>query len=377
MTPAHATHHQRRRGVALLTTLAVLILLLLLTSGAAHLALGDARRGRDGPVLATTTAAADAGAYSLLRDWNTFDFDSMAVGDTIPSVRLPAGDAWAAVRGRRVSAMAWWITSTGFAPDTTQPGYTRRQVNLVLRQAIPELATSAALTARDSVTVRGRGSVSGTDTVTGPWGAGCPPGTAVAGVALADTSKARHGTVLGAPPLAVDPRAGLLATYAAFGPATWQRLTTRAAHVLSGGAVVSPAPRLTGTTCDASVTSNWGEPIGTGPCARYAPVIWVRGDLTLNGGRGQGVLLVDGDLHVQNGAEFHGVVIARDDVVSGPGGGALFGAVLAADSVRGPGDHSLIGDDLLVRRSSCTAAGVLRRAAPLVPVARRAWAELQ
>jgi len=101
-----------------------------------------------------------------------------------------------------------------------------------------------------------------------------------------------------------------------------------------------------------------------------------RPGLELRGGRGQGVLLVDGEIRVSQGAEFHGVVIARDDVVSGPGGGALYGSVMAADSSRGPGDHSHVGDDLLVRRSSCAATGALRRVAPLVPVVRRAWAPL-
>ena len=45
----------------------------------------------------------------------------------------------------------------------------------------------------------------------------------------------------------------------------------------------------------------------------YAPLLWARGDLELRGGRGQGILLVDGDLVVSQGAEFHGVVITRDE----------------------------------------------------------------
>jgi len=140
--------------------------------------------------------------------------------------------------------------------------------------------------------------------------------------------------------------------------------------------VVTPAPSVASGACRLGDPANWGEPRGTGPCATHAPLVWVRGDLELRGGRGQGVLLVDGEIRVSQGAEFHGVVIARDDVVSGPGGGALYGSVMAADSSRGPGDHSHVGDDLLVRRSSCAATGALRRVAPLVPVVRRAWAPL-
>jgi hypothetical protein len=376
--PAHPpVRPSAPQGIALVTTLGVLVLLLILTTGAAHLAMGDARRGFDGRAIAISAAAADAGAYSLLRDWGAFDFDSMAVGDTIPSTILAAGDGWAVLRGRRVSPLAWWFTSTGYTPDTTSALRAERAVSVVLRQAIPDLQVQAVFTAAVSVTVRGTGQVVGSDTTTGVWGASCAPGVGAAGIAVADTATVRHGTVTGTPPLMPDPLAAQPATYGSFGAATWASLSGRATVSLPGGAVVTPSPSVVGTACDRTSATNWGEPQGTGACASHAPVIRVNGDLELRGGRGQGVLLVDGDLRVTNGAEFHGVVITRDDVLSGPGGGRVFGVVLAADSLRGPGDHSDIGDALTLRYASCTAAGVLRRSAPLVPVRHRAWAPMQ
>jgi hypothetical protein len=102
----------------------------------------------------------------------------------------------------------------------------------------------------------------------------------------------------------------------------------------------------------------------------------VLGDVEIRGGAGQGVLLADGDVTVSQGARFTGVVIARDDVRSAAGGGVVLGAVLAADSAAGPGDHSRIGDALRIQRSSCAVDGVLRRNARLVPVTRRSWAPM-
>ena len=366
-----------RRGVALLATLVLLVLLLLVTTGVLHQALGDARRGRDHTAATIAGAAADAGAYSLLRDWAGFDFDSMRPGDTIPSSVLAAGNARVVVRGRRVSALAWWITAFAFTPDSVSPLRTARRVNLVLRQATPELATAAAVTLRDSGTVSGTGSVSGTDTSTGVWAATCPsPPVDAAGIAAADTSRVVHGSVTGLPALEQDSLAAAPSTWNTFGAESWSGLAGRADVVLAGGAIVTPSPASAAGACDRRVATNWGEPSGTGPCARHAPIVWARGDLEVRGGRGQGVLLVDGDVVFSQGAEFHGVVVARDDLSAGPGGGRVFGSVIAADSVSGAGDHTWIGDGLRIQRSSCTVTGVLMHNARLVPVVRRSWAPM-
>lgn len=53
------------------------------------------------------------------------------------------------------------------------------------------------------------------------------------------------------------------------------------------------------------------------------------GDLVLDGQRFTGLLVVDGVLTLRGGAELVGTVVARGGVVFGPGGGTVFGAVVA------------------------------------------------
>jgi hypothetical protein len=240
-----------------------------------------------------------------------------------------------------------------------------------------QLPVEAALTVRDAVRVHGSGQVVGTDTVATGIGIPCPPTSAVAGIALPDTTRAAIGTVIGLPPLFGVPAIATLPAFTQFGNASWSSLSGAATVTLPPGSVVTPAPRVIAGSCDPTALDNWGDLTGAGPCARYAPIVLARGTLTLHGGSGQGILLVDGDLVVQHGARFHGLVLVRDDIVAGPGGGMLLGGALAADSSNGPGNATDIGDAMTVRWSSCTIMGVLRRHAPWIPVARRSWAPLR
>jgi hypothetical protein len=104
------------------------------------------------------------------------------------------------------------------------------------------------------------------------------------------------------------------------------------------------------TTCDHSgvhATKNWGEPWRSGGyiagCINYFPIIHVAGsvvngvitnntgNLKLTGGRGQGILLVDGDMDVQGGFEFYGPVIVQGHLTTSGTGGHFNGGVMSAD----------------------------------------------
>lgn len=368
------TRLRNRRGLALLWTLATLILLSILATGAFHMALGDARRANDAQRATAVDQAANAAVYQLAALWPGTDLDSVPIGDTLPAATRTLGTVTTVTRALRSSTTTWWVTGTAFSPDSTSHESTLRRVALAARLVPPTLPTDAVLTARDSVEVIGSGEVAGRDTVAGALGAGCTAGAAAAGIATPDSTHLIKGNVTGAPPVWQHPSIGSSALYLSFGSESWADLTMRAQIVLPGGTTLTPAPSVSAGVCNRVTPGNWGDPLGGGPCARWAPLIWVRGDVTLNGGAAQGLLLVDGTVTIAGGAEFHGVIAARNDLRSGAGGGVVLGAVLVADSAAYTGNHSLIGPGLRLQRASCLVAAVLRRHAPLRPVRLRPWA---
>jgi hypothetical protein len=145
--------------------------------------------------------------------------------------------------------------------------------------------------------------------------------------------------------------------------------------VLPHGAIVTPAPAFAAGACDTLVMSNWGDPTATTSCGGFLPVIRALGDVTVRGGVGQGILIAAGDIVFEQGAAFHGLVMAHDDFTTGPGGGSVFGGVLAADLRRGPGDFSLVASGGQVKRSSCRTLLARLGAAPPIRIAQRWWAE--
>lgn len=361
-----------RRGVALLVTLGVVLLLAVASVGAFYVAVGDHRRARGAPHRVVVDAAADAAAWEEMLRLRLRQADTLPAGAVSSAITATFGDASTSARSIRTGTGTWWVVASALAPDSSST-----RVAVALRQDLLQLPVDAALTVRDAVRVHGTGQVIGSDSIATGIGIPCPPTATVAGVALPDTTRATVGTVLGIPPLLAVPSLATLSAFTSFGSASWSSLGAAATITLPPGSVITPAPRIAAGSCDPTAADNWGDVTGAGPCARYAPIVLARGALTLDGGSGQGILLVDGDLVVRHGARFHGLVLVRDDISAGPGGGLILGGALAADSVNGPGDASDVGDAMTVRWSSCAVTGALRRHAPWIPVARRAWAPLR
>jgi hypothetical protein len=375
-----------RRGVALLAALVALLLLALLAVGTMHVARGDFQRTRDEGGMRRAANAADAGAYDVIRRWAATPHEGQAIGSVLGPDTLAVTGALAEARTTRTSRVHYSVTSAGVAGDSLSRTLARRVVQLALRLAIPDVVLDAALTVRDSVTLSGSAAVVGTDTTLVAWGASCTPGPGVAGVALPDSTRlcdgpcgagSVSGRVAGLPPLLQDSAAGDSARYRVFGAEHWGTLTRHAAVSLPPAAIVTPTPAIVSGRCDRTRADNWGAPTGVGACATYAPLIWARGDLELRGGEGQGILLVDGDLTLSNGARFSGIVITRDDVRTTGVGGTVLGAVLAGDANVASGDHTQLGGSALVQRSSCAVDRALEWSARLVPVRARAWTALR
>jgi hypothetical protein len=126
------------------------------------------------------------------------------------------------------------------------------------------------------------------------------------------------------------------------------------------------------------VETNWGEPIlPTDPCFDYFPIIYRYGNLKLQGGRGQGILLVEGDLEATGGMVFYGPVMVTGTLsTSGNSGqGAkFFGGVIAGNVALD--DLSKLAGGALVSYSSCAIHRALQNSATVGTLAERSWVQL-
>lgn len=368
-------------ALAALALAGALVAALLVAAGREERAARLALAGRRADALA---------AYALARavaGWHPAAVDAttgapIPLGDdslqTIPSAApLAPPDTARALATRLVGPLAW-IVGEGVASDP-RGGPTRRRQGLLVRLVAPRPRALGALTVRGGLRLGPGARVDGGDAADSA--SACSGGEPAPGIAAADLARlllaGGAGAVRGSPAVALREEAALDATYERFESADWDALAARAAVSLPPGtSLAAVAPALAGTGCDAWRADNWGEPErdqGIAACASYLPLVHAAGDLTVGGGRGQGILLVDGDLTVSGALAYSGLVIVRGRLVTRTPGVSVLGALLVAN---GAGERESVVDSALVRRSGCAVTRALDAVAVPVPVRRRAWVDL-
>lgn len=383
--PGIAWRSTHRPGLALPAAVVALAIVSLFIVGSSYVSMQETRVSRGAIAERIALEAAEYGAAAVLRDWDP-QWSRSRVGATLGPWLHPfaTSGATATVRATHATATSFWVVSEGLAGPGPVQREGRRVVNALYRLDVPDPRVLAALTARDTVRITGSGHVSGTDSVLVTADDGICSATAatVAAVASPDTTRVCDGScgggggrLTGVPPLVADSAAADPLRYLAASPGAWAALAARADVVLPHNAVVAPFPVSMGGVCDRTSSANWGDPSGVSACAAYFPIIWVRGDVTITGGAGQGVLLADGDVRMAAGASFAGLIVARDDLDL-QAGGTVLGAVLVGDASSGSGDHTRIGDGGLVRYSACGVSRALFGSALLRRVGARWWSEL-
>ena len=138
----------------------------------------------------------------------------------------------------------------------------------------------------------------------------------------------------------------------------FDELKKLATLIVSSDNPAATGPAYTDTVparCNAAVETNWGEPtVATDPCFNYFPIIYHYGNLKLQGGRGQGILLVEGDLTATGGMVFYGPVFVTGTLstTGNSGQGAkFFGGVIAGNVALD--DLTKLAGGALVSYSSC------------------------
>jgi hypothetical protein len=240
---------------------------------------------------------------------------------------------------------------------------------------MPDVRLTAALSAADSVHMMAGATIDGHDAPPPGWGALCTPsGSAIAGIAVRDTGAVTGSGAAGSPPLLLDSTAAAPVASGQLGSATWTSLTAHATRILAPSSGITPGPSLTGPAqCDTAAATNWGDPTRATACANRFVIIHALGDLIIDGGMGQGLILGEGDVELRNGAQFFGLVLARDDLIMAAGPNRIFGAAIAGDVQRGNGDASVIAATSAVTYSSCTVELSLLGSVPLRRRSQMGW----
>jgi hypothetical protein len=108
------------------------------------------------------------------------------------------------------------------------------------------------------------------------------------------------------------------------------------------------------------------------------PVILFTGDTQINTGKGQGVIIVQGNLRIQGTFIYDGIILATGNIdFHGTGGTSsrIYGGLFSANSAD-VGDLISITGAPVITYSSCAVAAVLASAGRGVPLAQRGWVQI-
>lgn len=380
---AEAEGGESRRGSALLLTLIVIVVLGALTMGGTMSSMQEYTAGRASLVGQRAFAVAEYGLNQEISNWkrgrNLPSPKGMAVGAIdSTSVFVAQGDT-ARVRVTRLNENTFWVVSVGRASIGNKSLESQRQTHMLVRIAYPAINPGGAIVTAGNITVKGSAEITGTNTNPAGW-------TQCASIPGRDTFAISYGpgkNVSIQKPNAVtggtnaDPMAADSNTYVRFGSESWQTLVAGADYTIPGG-TYSPEPIGTNTSCDYAAAGNWGEPLRTAGnivgCQDYFPIIYSQSSVHLSHGRGQGILLVNGDVQLNGNFQWYGLIIARDDIVKGNGTFDLWGSILSRNA-NVQDDNSITGNSNF-QWSKCAVESALRGSAILTRTKERSWVQL-
>ena len=363
----------RRSGFALPVAVFAIVIIGALVAGAFFASTQEFRIGSNTLQQTRALGAAEFGLNQTQATWNASWNTTTQPGQVRTITPATSDGSVATVRVTRLNEQAFLVASEGSS------GQARRRTAKLLVLNVPQINFLAALTARGATRIGGSSFIDGNDHNYAGWD--CPAtGPALPGIAASDTSDItrsgcqNYNCVAGNPKVIESPAAADTSTYFNFGSLDWAQLRAMASKVVSGN-IQGIGPTTLNGVCNTGDERNFGEPTKAngGPCVDYYPIIYSSGDLTLNTGRGQGILMVEGDLTVQGGFEFYGPVIVRGTLKTAGQGGHFNGGVLAANVDL---DQNVVIGNAVISFSRCAIRKALNGSASLATAIERAWYEV-
>ena len=362
----------RSRGVALVAVLYFLVLAALTSIAVVFGTRAALRRSADTRSDASLIAAAEAAVHGALSAWNGPEHDRQPVGSTVEYPLTPANGIGGTLRITRLGLRIFSLVAD-VHPVAGSPA---RRIALLVHVPSVDAQRAPPLMSAVDVTI-GEGVHVATDTGT------C--GDSAAALAVAPGVNVSFDPAIAIdqqPTVRVDSSAADSSAYLAPGGWSWTDLVESADVRLSPDAAANPAPVVEAGACRAD-PANWGEPRdSTSPCRDRAPVVYAPGDLTIGGGVGQGVLLVDGRLTITGPFIYSGQIVVRRGMETNADAISISGSIrawrAASESTHTHASRSdvTLAHGASLRGSRCDAAhGMTSLLQPRV-VRAHGWTEL-
>jgi len=370
---------RNERGIALVIAIVALVVIGAIVAGTFFISTLEQRTAFNTVEAAQAFEAAEAGLQDGTANWNA-NWNSMASGTTQGPYTVSSfgGGSSYSYSVTRLNNQIFLLKSTG-----TRQGATQTLASLI-RLMTTNVNVTGAVTSGGSVNVGGNATIDGRNTNPTGWSS-CASAPDMAGIRSSGTiSTNGQPNIYGSPQTVQHDATVTTSTFQTPFDALKQAATlTFAGGSGNGNYVTFPSvqPSATGSpaTCNRIDTYNWGEPLRSGTyvpeCISYAPVVLINGNAKfISAARGQGILLVDGDLSIAGGFQWVGLVIATGQVQTGNGTSNVTGAILAQNA--DIGDQTSFSGTPVVSYSKCALDYVLNLSAQGRPLAGRSWAQL-
>lgn len=386
------------RGMALAVAIFALVVIGALVAGAFYASTLEQRTGRNSIYAVEAGQAAETGPMTVMGNWNQYVNNNMAIGATslLAASSMPNHpELQYSVSATRLNNNIFLLTSMGTRTDAAGSELARSSVATLARLSFVNANAKAAVTVTKPITFNGNAfQVTGFDSIPKGWDQdslgnadpNCSKGPDQAGIRSATTTGANNGDLTkidGAPDVVANDPTVNTDFFNIFGDVTFDELKKNADIVITATTPQMPAPSLMAAApfrCNVSDMNNWGEPERTAgyikACSTYFPIIYASGSqLKMAGGaRGQGLLLIEGDLEIVGGFEFSGLIVAKGGIKIAGTGNKITGALLAQDV--DIGDKNSISGNTTLQFSSCAINKAVMGSAFAEPLAFRSWAQL-
>jgi hypothetical protein len=383
--------------MALAVAIFALVVIGALVAGAFYASSLELRSGRNSIYATQAEQAAETGPMSVLAAWDQYALNNMQVGSNqlIGTYNAGRPDLTYKVDVTRLNDQLFLISSLGTRYDASGAELARNSVATLARLSYVKATAKAAVTVTKPVKFNGNSfALNGNDSIPKGWGTdslgnadpACTLGADMAGIRSQTTTgaaSADQDNLYGSPKEIANDTTVTNDFFNIFGDVTFDELVQSADVIIPETTPIKPAPSLLSTApfrCKTSDRFNWGEPGRAAgyvkACSTYFPIIYASGTQVkmASNARGQGLLLIAGDLEIAGGFEFSGLIIAKGGIKISGTGNKITGALLAQDV--NLDDQNSISGNTTLQFSSCALNKAIQGSAFAKPLTYRSWVQL-